>query len=47
MGLNVSLSDFSDDDLDSLLLFGVEGFIKGRSLIGTPESCRTFVQQTE
>jgi len=45
MGLNVSLSDFSDDDLDSLLLFGVEGFIKGRSLIGTPESCRTFVQQ--
>ena len=29
MGLDVSLSDFSDDDLDSLLLFGVEGFIKG------------------
>ncbi|MEL6555399.1 MAG: LLM class flavin-dependent oxidoreductase [Cyanobacteria bacterium J06621_11] len=45
MGLDVSLSDFSDDDLDSLLLFGVEGFIKGRSLIGTPESCQPFVQQ--
>ena len=45
MGLDVSLSDFSDDDLDSLLLFGVEGFMKGRSLIGTPESCRPFVQQ--
>lgn len=45
MGLNVSLSDFSDDDLDSLLLFGVEGFMKGRSLIGTPESCQPFVQQ--
>ena len=45
MGLDVSLSDFSDDDLDSLLLFGVEGFMKGRSLIGTPESCGPFVQQ--
>ena len=45
MGLDVSLDDFSDDDLDSLLLFGVEGFMKGRSLIGTPESCQPFVQQ--
>jgi len=45
MGLDVSLADFSDDDLDSLLLFGVEGFIKGRSLIGTPESCKPFIQQ--
>lgn len=44
MGLNVSLADFSDDDLDSLLLFGVEGFMKGRSLIGTPESCQPFIQ---
>uniref|UniRef100_UPI00263708E5 MupA/Atu3671 family FMN-dependent luciferase-like monooxygenase n=1 Tax=Acaryochloris sp. IP29b_bin.137 TaxID=2969217 RepID=UPI00263708E5 len=45
MGLNVSLSDFSEDDLDSLLLFGVEGFMKGRSLIGTPESCQPFIQK--
>ena len=45
MGLEVSLSDFSDDDLDSLLLFGVEGFMKGRSLIGTPESCQPFILQ--
>ncbi|MGD1900082.1 MAG: LLM class flavin-dependent oxidoreductase [Phormidesmis sp.] len=45
MGLEVSLSDFSDDDLDSLLLFGVEGFMKGRSLIGTPESCQPFIQR--
>ncbi|MEO0539240.1 MAG: LLM class flavin-dependent oxidoreductase [Cyanobacteria bacterium P01_A01_bin.105] len=44
MGLNVSLDNFSDDDLDSLLSFGVEGFIKGRSLIGTPESCQPFIQ---
>jgi natural product biosynthesis luciferase-like monooxygenase protein len=47
MGLNVSLADFSDDDLDSLLLFGVEGFMKGRALIGTPESCQPFVQQLQ
>jgi natural product biosynthesis luciferase-like monooxygenase protein len=45
MGLNVSLKNFSDDDIDSLLQFGVEGFMKGRSLIGTPESCRSFVEQ--
>ena len=44
MGLNINFADFSDDDLDSLLLFGVEGFMKGRSLIGTPESCQSFVQ---
>ncbi|MEL6350914.1 MAG: LLM class flavin-dependent oxidoreductase [Cyanobacteria bacterium J06627_28] len=45
MGLNVNLSDFSDDDLDSLLLFGVEGFMKGRALIGTPDSCQPFVKE--
>ncbi|MCG8312767.1 MAG: LLM class flavin-dependent oxidoreductase [Pseudomonadales bacterium] len=43
MGMNVSLKDFSDDDLDSLLEFGVEGFMNGRSLIGTPESTLDFV----
>ncbi|MEO0935832.1 MAG: LLM class flavin-dependent oxidoreductase, partial [Cyanobacteria bacterium J06641_2] len=47
MGLNVSLKDFSEDDLDSLLLFGVEGFMKGRSLIGTPESCRSLIDELE
>jgi natural product biosynthesis luciferase-like monooxygenase protein len=44
MGLAISLEDFSDDDLDSLLLFGVEGFMNDRSLIGTPESCFPFIQ---
>ncbi|MGB3534211.1 MAG: LLM class flavin-dependent oxidoreductase [Microcoleaceae cyanobacterium] len=47
MGLNVSLKNFSEDDLDSLLLFGVEGFMKGRSLIGTPTSCLPFLQEIE
>lgn len=47
MGLNVSLKNFSEDDLDSLLLFGVEGFMKGRSIIGTPTSCLPFLQQIE
>ncbi|MBF2050484.1 MAG: LLM class flavin-dependent oxidoreductase [Elainella sp. C42_A2020_010] len=45
MGLNVSLKNFSEDDIDSLLEFGVEGFMNGRSLIGTPESCQEFVEQ--
>lgn len=45
MGLQISLNQFSEDDIDSLLLFGVEGFMKGRSLIGTPESCRAFVEE--
>ncbi|MEB3358888.1 MAG: LLM class flavin-dependent oxidoreductase [Synechococcales bacterium] len=45
MGLSVSLKDFSDDDLDSLLLFGVEGFMGDRSLIGTPESCLPFIDK--
>ncbi|TKT78147.1 LLM class flavin-dependent oxidoreductase [Aquamicrobium sp. LC103] len=44
MGVNVRFEDFSKDDLDSLLQFGVEGFMKGRSLIGTPESCHSMVQ---
>lgn len=47
MGLSVRLSDFSDDDLESVLLFGVEGFMKDRSLIGTPESCQPFIQRLE
>jgi natural product biosynthesis luciferase-like monooxygenase protein len=45
MGLTVSLKDFSEDDIDSLLEFGVEGFMQGRSLIGTPTSCQPFVEQ--
>jgi natural product biosynthesis luciferase-like monooxygenase protein len=44
MGLDMRLEDFSEDDLDSLLTFGVEGFMKGRSLIGTAESCAPLVE---
>ena len=47
LGLDVSLQDFSDDDLDSLLAFGVEGFMNGRALIGTPASCLPLVQQLQ
>lgn len=43
MNLDVRLEDFSEDDLETLLKFGVEGFMKGRSLIGSPESCQPFV----
>jgi natural product biosynthesis luciferase-like monooxygenase protein len=47
MGLTIDLSQFSEDDLDSLLLFGVEGFMKGRSLIGTPDSCLPLIADLE
>lgn len=43
MGVDITLDNFSDDDLDSLIEFGIEGFMKGRSLIGTPESCQSTV----
>ena len=45
MGLEVSLDDFSEDDLDAILEFGVEGFIKQRSLIGTPAGCQPLVKE--
>ena len=45
MGLDVSLDDFSDDDLDAILNFGVDGFIKQRSLIGTPSGCEPLVKE--
>ena len=47
MGLDMRLEDFSKDDLNSLLEFGVEGFMKGRSLIGTPDTCLPFVASLE
>lgn len=43
MNLDMKLSEFSEDDLESLLKFGVEGFMNGRSLIGSPETCRPVV----
>jgi len=47
MGMNVSIDDFSDDDLESLIQFGVEGFMNRRSLIGTAETCLPFVREME
>lgn len=43
MKLDVKLEDFSEEDLDSLLSFGVEGFMNGRALIGSPETCQPFI----
>lgn len=47
MGMDVSLEDFSEDDLNSLLQFGVEGFMQRRSLIGTPQGCLPFIREME
>ncbi|MER0239566.1 LLM class flavin-dependent oxidoreductase [Fulvimarina sp. MAC8] len=43
MGLDLSSDTFNKDDIDSLIEFGVEGFLNGRSLIGTPDSCAETV----
>lgn len=45
MGLDVSLDDFSDDDLDAILSYGIDGFIEQRSLIGTPDGCLNLVKE--
>ncbi|MEO0801000.1 MAG: MupA/Atu3671 family FMN-dependent luciferase-like monooxygenase [Cyanobacteria bacterium J06642_2] len=45
MGLGVSLSDFSKDDIETLLQFGYSSFVNGRSLIGSPETCLPLVRQ--
>lgn len=45
MKLDVKLSDFSEGDLEALLKFGVEGFMNGRSLIGSADSVRPLVQE--
>ncbi|MEM9567638.1 MAG: MupA/Atu3671 family FMN-dependent luciferase-like monooxygenase [Cyanobacteria bacterium P01_E01_bin.34] len=45
MGLGVNLSEFSKDDINTLLQFGYGSFINGRSLIGSPTSCMPLVQQ--
>lgn len=47
MGLNVSIDDFTEDDLESLIQFGIEGFMNRRSLIGTPDTCLPFVREME
>lgn len=44
MKLGINLADFSEADLESLLQFGVEGFMRGRSLIGTPDACKPVVE---
>jgi natural product biosynthesis luciferase-like monooxygenase protein len=41
----VKLESFSEADLDSLMAFGFERFFEGRVLMGTPTTCRTFVDR--
>ena len=42
--LGTGLEDLSESDLKTLLEFGLEGFLNGRSLIGSPDSLRPLVQ---
>ena len=47
LNLKVSLKEFSDADIDSLLLFAYDGYLKGRTLIGTPETCQEMINRLE
>lgn len=44
LGLGVGLDDLSPADLETLLRFGLEGFLNGRALIGSPQSLRPVVE---
>jgi natural product biosynthesis luciferase-like monooxygenase protein len=44
LGLGVSLDDLSEADMRTLLRFGLEGFMNGRALIGSPDSLRPLVE---
>lgn len=47
LGIPMNLENFSEQDVDSLLWFAVEGFLNGRSLIGTPETCQPMIDQVK
>ncbi|ASC71033.1 Alkanal monooxygenase alpha chain [Halomicronema hongdechloris C2206] len=47
LNVNISLKEFSDDDINSLLSFAYEGWLKGRTLIGSQETCATMVKRLE
>jgi len=41
----VNLATFTEDDIDSLLVFGFDRYLNGRTLIGTPTTCRAMIEQ--
>jgi natural product biosynthesis luciferase-like monooxygenase protein len=47
LNVNVSLKDFSEADIDSLLLFAYEGWLKGRTLIGSQTTCMQMLERLE
>jgi natural product biosynthesis luciferase-like monooxygenase protein len=47
LNMNVSLKDFSEADIDSLLLFAYEGWLKGRTLIGSRTTCMQMIERLE
>ena len=43
-GMKVSLKSFTEEDINSLLQFAYEGWLKGRTLIGSKETCLKMVE---
>ncbi|MEH2382479.1 MAG: LLM class flavin-dependent oxidoreductase [Nostoc sp.] len=44
-GINVSLDKFTEADINSLLRFAYEGWIKGRTLIGSKTTCMQMIER--
>ncbi|MBD2775782.1 LLM class flavin-dependent oxidoreductase [Iningainema tapete] len=47
LNLKVSLKTFSAADIDSLLLFAYEGWLKGRTLIGSKTTCLQMIERLQ
>jgi natural product biosynthesis luciferase-like monooxygenase protein len=47
MNIQIDLNTFTNDDIDSLLEFGFERYLDGRTLIGTPTTCRSMIEQVQ
>lgn len=45
LNLNVRLETFSDDDINSLLKFAYDGYLRGRTLIGSPATCQPMIER--
>jgi len=44
-GINVSLDKFTEADINSLLRFAYEGWLKGRTLIGSKSTCMQMIER--
>ena len=46
-GINVDLKKFNEEDINSLLQFAYEGWLKGRTLIGSKITCMQMIERLQ